>query len=297
MKKEKEPTIVYGSDYHLNLNLPKEKYERNVRKFAVYVAEDLNKRKADYFIINGDISYVLSDVDLFINTIKKFLKVDCKIYTTIGNHENSKHFTLKEFLYDKLSENYLPHEPIITPTKAIFGLNGYSDLSFLEKNFASKYNILETLNKRYFKKENDMTMEDFNKIIDIQLSELEKVMEKYKEEIKGKELILVTHYIPRIEFRDIATSVVTEFQNIFGGSVKTGKFIKEKKFDKCYFGHSHKRRYQENGNKPRELDGTLFYNSPLSPHYANVENGFISSDVEPSLEYLKDMYHETLLEI
>lgn len=289
----KEPIIGYSSDIHLNLNLPEKNRNRHIRKFAVHVADKLNKEKVDYYIINGDISYNLNEVDLFINTIKKFLKRSCKITTTIGNHENSKHFTLKQYLYDKLSENYLPHEPIITPTRAVFGLNGFSDTSFLENKFATKYNIEDTLNERYFIKNNNMSLSDFNSIIDVQLSELEKVMENHKKEIEGKELFLVTHYIPKVELKDSADTVKKEFQNIFGGSIKTGKFLEDNNFSHCYYGHSHKRIEREHNKKYIEINGVKYSNSPLSPHYSNVEHGYITEDTPKDLDYIIEMFEQS----
>lgn len=286
--------IYVSSDLHLNLNLPLRSCIFDIGLFARKIGGELLRLEADIYIINGDISWDVSEIEYFLNTLKNRLQNKCQVYVVMGNHDLSKNYTINEFLYGDLFENYLPKSPIELEDKVIFGLNGFSDLSYQENNFSEDYTeqTLATLNKRYFKKDKNFDIKTVDKIIDTQIAQLEKQIQKFDAD---KERILVTHYIPKKEYLLKATNEKSEAKNIFMGSSKVGEFLEEHQFSRCYFGHTHRRLTENETNL--HLNGVEYFCNPLGTHRESLKWGYIPKNTEKSLGLYFEQWKKTLIKI
>lgn len=246
--------IIYTSDIHVNQNLDNSRLLTEIANTAKLQAEYLNEIKATYYIINGDISWDLGHINLFLNVLKE--NFNGKVLRTLGNHCLSKYLTYDEFInFD--SDDYLPTNPIILDDKIIIGNSGFYDFTYSHKFADSKY-VLNTLMRevqtRYFKNEEI----DYIQLKNL-LPELLKNSQKQLDNINinGRKLIFITHYMPSDKFLSTKKDEKTLYKNAFMGSNKIKEFLDMNNFDECYFGHTH-RRIPET-----EVDGVLYRCNPV----------------------------------
>lgn len=230
--------LLITSDLHLNMNV-QEPLDSNISFFARQQADYINTKGYTHYIINGDISWFESDIELFLKTLKDNL-INCKVLRNLGNHCLSKHLTVSEYINFN-TDDYLGSNPIITDKAIVLGTSGFFDLSYTSDNSDEYIDILmEDVNKRYFKKESPLKLTDVEQI-------LPKLLLRVKEQLdsipnkEGKKLIFINHYMPNKEFLVKATDARTLFKNAFMGSDLISKFLEDNCFTECFFGHTHRR--------------------------------------------------------
>lgn len=283
--------VFTSSDLHLNMYFQKKDIPYYIEMVAKAIGKNLLEKEADYYIINGDISWSLYHIDLFLDTLTKELDGNCELRYVLGNHELSRNFTIKEFLEHDYKGISLSKHPIHLEDKIIYGLDGFSDLTYVTENYG-KHDLescLQEYNKRYFSDEKEITMEDINYVVDEQIKKLEQSIEK-----TDKAKILITHYVPREEFVVKAYKYDTEWKNLYMGSKKYKDMVIRNGFSECYFGHTHRRLSLTMDMK---LDGTQFYCMPIGTYKHWTEYGYIDVHNEQTFKLYMKQWEETLLEI
>lgn len=227
------------------MNFPETvKNHRLIENFARAQAEVLNRLNSDYYIINGDIAWDLTEIDRYLKTFEKYYKG--KVLRTLGNHCLSKNYTLEEYLnFD--SKDYLPTNPLVLEDRIIIGNSGFFDLSFRTnyENLAGKQRaeetILKEMGERYFKAE--YSMEEIAEILPTMLEKSRKQLRELMSDKnnQGKKIIFITHYLPSDEFLRPTEKLIGYFKDCFMGSNKIKEFLDSEKVDYCYFGHTHRR--------------------------------------------------------
>ena len=287
--------IFYSSDPHLNVNFNNLENVSNfscITEFAKYVAKKLQKLEADIYIINGDISWYQLDIKVFLRYLRKHLLLlgsNCKVYRTLGNHCLSKNYTVDEYLNKDLGEDYLVTNPIKLDNVSIYGLNGFFDKSFYDDGFENTEEaVLETVAKRYFKDEVNLTYADLENIIKVQL---DKLSEQIKDDNNDK--ILITHYLPKKEFLAKTVSKRTAYKNSMMGSLKLGDFLEQNNFSKCYFGHTHRREYADGVS----INNVEYICNPLGTYDDWKKHKYIQPTQSFCMELLQQQWKKTLIKI
>lgn len=250
--------IIHTSDIHLNQNLDAEIITSEITKQATQHAQYLNEIQATHYIINGDISWVQEQIDLYLTIIKELF--NGVVRYNLGNHCLSKHLTVDEYInLDK--KDYLPTNPIITDNLVIIGNSGFFDFTYSHKFTDGKYisdTLMKEVHSRYFKGD-EIDYLELKSILPRLLEKSQELLDNIKksQEFENKRLVFVTHYMPRHEFLSSNLTEQTFYKNSFMGSDKIGDFLEENNFDECYFGHTHRR------IPDREINGVRYYCNPV----------------------------------
>ena len=239
--------IIVGinSDLHKNMNNinSKEELELLVKMLRDY----LESKGVTHYIMNGDISYDKEDIDYFKELMVTSLG-NIEFRSTLGNHDIAKPVGISIADYVALTNDKyaLKNNPIVSDKKAILSVDYIYDYGFYHKDLKGLMketplpmdSLLKLTNERIFS-DQDIRFEHLEGIIEEQTKHLTKMVEKYKD----KELIFVSHYMPKEEF--VADNVQQDkrlaFKNAFMGSNKIGEALEELGFSACYFGHTHRR--------------------------------------------------------
>lgn len=236
--------VGINSDLHKNMNNINSKEELIL--LVNMLKDHLESKGVTHYILNGDISYKKGDIDLFkelmVTSIGNIL-----FRFTYGNHDIAKEVgvSIEDYLSLTTDPYHLKTNPIIGEDKAILSVDYIYDYSFYHKDLEGLMkethlpmdSLLALTNKRVFA-DQDIRFEHLEGIIEEQTKHLTKMVEKYKD----KELIFVSHYMPKEEF--VAFNLHQDerlaFKNAFMGSNKIGKALEDLGFSTCYFGHTHR---------------------------------------------------------
>lgn len=240
----KKVIVGINSDLHKNMNNinSKEDLELLVKMLRDY----LESKGITHYIMNGDISYEKEDIDYFKELMITSLG-NIEFRSTLGNHDIAKPIGISMADYVELTNDKyaLKNNPIVSDKKVILSVDYIYDYGFYHKDLEGLMketplpmdSFLKLTNERIFA-DPDIRFEHLEGIIEEQTKHLTKMVEKYKD----KELIFVSHYIPKEEF--VAINVQQDerlaFKNAFMGSNKIGEALEELGFSTCYFGHTHR---------------------------------------------------------
>ena len=238
--------IVVGinSDLHKNMNNINSKEELIL--LVNMLKDHLESKGVTHYILNGDISYEKGDIDLFKELMVTSIG-NIEFRFTYGNHDVAKEVgvSIEDYLSLTTDPYHLKTNPIVGEEKVILSVDYIYDYSFYHKDLEGLMkesplpmdSLLALTNKRIFA-DQDIRFEHLENIIDEQTRVLAGMVEKYK----GKELIFVSHYMPKEEF--VAFNLQQDerlaFKNAFMGSNKIGKALEDFGFSTCYFGHTHR---------------------------------------------------------
>lgn len=230
------------SDIHIEYWTKNIKRNYNVGKIEDYPFK-FKKTNSKYLIVAGDISDDLSDSIYFLKDAKKYY--DLILYVD-GNHE---HFNIypqlysKDYINDKINDDkiyYLSKNSCILDSTAFIGCNGWWNYNNNNIDTIKKYIEKGHLDRFNYNIENKMKL--INNIIekandDFQFLNNEII--KYDNDSNIKNIIIITHTIPNVNFGFINKNDC--LKNNFGTQFNTNfnNLYKSNKISKWIFGHVH----------------------------------------------------------
>lgn len=223
------------SDIHYDINRVDKEV---IKELLVDVCE---ANKLDYLLIAGDLSQSIYTTDDILEDVQDVVKTE--VYFVAGNHERYQGCLSFEEIEGFKSDRYINNKvvEIEDSNYVILGYNGWYDYSFKEDESVSDEYIYENKSSIW----NDPLDFDYNDVEanDIVIKNLENTLGS----IKGKKVIVLTHFIPKKEFVMTKPGNLRWNQgNAFMGSEKFGEMferfneMKKSRITDVIFGHSHK---------------------------------------------------------
>jgi len=229
------------SDIHVDINFAdKDRVIPSIIKF-------INEHSLDLMIIAGDIA---SDYELTLCSLKEIeekTKVPCLFVP--GNHdiwtENHSEKTSWEIyeLLKSYSHNLTNGPYVINENWVVIGDLGWYDFSFGDSN---KYNFSDFSLMKY---ENRVWQDSYKAIWNRSTLDMHKYfinkLEKQLNEYKDRNVIIVTHVLPVLDFTVQPPSPMWEYMNAFLGSSGYGELIlKYPNVKYAVSGHVHYRKHK-----------------------------------------------------
>lgn len=243
--------VASNSDLHLNQNGVKTKEE--VQQLIGMLVDFLKENGIRHYIVNGDISWVGEEVRFFREEIVRQFGEELAFYFTNGNHDIAKGngMTTEEYMsLDSSVDRHLKNHPIVVGDKVVIGMDTLYDYSYYNKELLPDIHLTENVldemlaitNKRIF----DDAIRDWTHLQEIEDTCIA-VAEQQIQQFKGKEIVFVTHYMPKEAFVATNTQQDTRlaYKNAFMGSEKVGEMLERNGVKACYFGHTHRRIFGE----------------------------------------------------
>lgn len=224
--------IAFSSDFHIDIN--KKKILESVKQY-------LRNHKVDIFCFAGDMSEsVHTSINALID-IRDDLGI--KVLGLPGNHEMrdktfSSSFDALETFHNKSDGISVTTNPLEFSDWAIIGNMSWFDYSTSSKLFNDyQYNKMEYNDIR--SKDLLCNWKDWHhiKVADHLLSELKKQLEIYKH----KNIIMMTHIIPYLDYVEFKNDSSWDYWNAFMGNVCLGYYADKYNVKISQFGHTHKR--------------------------------------------------------
>ena len=239
--------VALNSDIHLNLNGVNSK--EDIKLYIKMVYDWLLDSHASHYILNGDISFIKEQVLFYREEVINLFGNNIEFHYTNGNHDIGKGngMTVEEYSKRKSEDVYhLKNSPIFSEDKVILGMDTLYDYSFYNKDLDSENQLheeqvkalLALTNKRLF----DDNVEDFEalkRLSDNCILSAEENMQEYQ----NKEIVFVSHYIPKKEFvaRNTLQDSHLALKNAMIGTDKIGSMLERNNVTKAYFGPTHRR--------------------------------------------------------
>lgn len=223
--------IGFLSDLHITHNT-------NLIEQAVDVVIEVCKiNKIDKLFIAGDTS---NNYRTTLKFIEMLINEGIDSYTIFGNHE---YWSISYKGAQKINnDRYINGKVVdLDNNSVIIGMDGTFDYSFIT-DVDNPYTRRLPVDKRELRKHGRNYFDlDRNKIKDY--NEAFKLMEAQLinnlQMNKGKDIIIMTHYVPSEEFVLYNEDVIWTTNNAFMGSKRYQKIAEEYKVSKVIFGHTH----------------------------------------------------------
>ena len=233
------------SDLHIdqwNKNL-EQKYPCGIRKYNPEINFDSTSK---ILIIAGDISDNLNLTIDYINSLSS--KYEYILFID-GNHEHVEIYPKlfdKEYIYKKVKNIgcekliYLPYNDFILNKTVFIGCCGWWNYNnFNVSNINDSLDYFDEWMPNLCKSDSRDFIYNVYERSKLEYKELVEKLEKYENDSKIDNIIIVTHSQPRIKFTsiDLSTEINTKFENI------TKK--KYSKLNSWIFGHTHEQIFEK----------------------------------------------------
>ena len=244
--------IAFASDLHFDVN------QLDAKKLIQQQIDFLNRQEVDYFFVTGD---TFNDFNKTLEYFEQFnnLARNTKAYFIAGNHDmvrGVKYYQLEE----PQSKYYLHHKTLLIPDTnfAIVGNNGWYDYSFAKTRLNLTDNDYYHFKQTYW----------VDAVIDAPLSDRERFdrtlaqIEESIEQVQAvgqpnRHIILLTHFVPRLEFIKFTDYEKWNISTAMLGGVGLGELIDRYQLDYVDFGHLHIR------TPDTQIGQTTYLHQPL----------------------------------
>lgn len=223
--------LGFLSDLHIDVNL-------NMLEHAVsVVAEAYKENKLDRLFLAGDTS---GDYYITFRFIDRLKEEGLKVYTIFGNHEYWSISYKDAQLLD--NDSYINEKEVMVDNNTVvIGVDGLYDYSFVldvyNQHTLPLPKSIEDLNavgRRTFDLKRNK-VGNYREVFD----SMEKGLVDRLKEHKGKNIILMTHYVPSEEFVVYLGERDWDINNSFMGSKRYQEIAEEYGVKKVIFGHTH----------------------------------------------------------
>lgn len=247
--------VALNSDIHLNMNGLNS--EEDFKSYITMLYDWLSKQGVEHYILNGDVSWLKEQVNYYRQELVKQFK-GIQFHYTNGNHDidADNGISTKEYVQISSEDTYhLKNSPIITGDKVILGMDTLFDYSYYNIDLVAENQLtdekatelLGLTNSRIFAN-NFPNAQALKELSDACILAAEEMIQEHK----GKEIVFVTHYMPKTEFvsPNPQQDMHLALKNAMMGTSKIGEMLERNNVNKCYFGHTHRRIHGEyNGVK------------------------------------------------
>lgn len=264
--------VGFISDLHIDMNT-------NMLEQAVDgVCEGVERAGVDKIFFAGDVTGNGYKTLEFMEMLKAN---GIEAYTIFGNHEYwsmdySDSQTLDED--DVGYGSYIHGRTIeLSEDKVVIGIDGLFDCSFIldvmngyTENISKDVDKLIKHGKRHFDLMR-LKIKDYNVVFEDMMYKLERELKKNK----GKDITIVTHYVPNDNFVLYNRDKVWTTNNAFLGSNRVSKLAEEYSVSRVIFGHTHK-------TYNMQINGVDYHCNPVG--YKGIEH----------FETFRDRFYEQL---
>lgn len=201
------------------------------------VVRAYSANKLDKLFIAGDTSNNYKTTIEFINML---VENNVDVYTVFGNHEYWS--TSYQGAQKINNDRYINGKVVdLDNNSVIIGMDGTFDYSFItdvDNPYARRLPIdkreLRKHGRNYFDLDRNK-IKDYNEVFKLMEAQLINNLQMNK----GKDIIIMTHYVPSEEFVLYNEDVIWTTNNAFMGSKRYQKIAEEYKVSKVIFGHTH----------------------------------------------------------
>lgn len=229
--------VAILSDIHEGLNRKKTGAD-----ILGILKEWLAKHKPDVFIISGDMTAGPDKSLALLNRLKSEL-LDIQILYVHGNHD--LYHEDSSIAYEILLEfsGNLGNGPVqLDKDWVVVGDGGWYDYSFGIEDFTEEqFSVGQFNNFTWPDKVHAHWTVDDGAVTRKYLSKLEKWLAEHQ----GKNIILVTHFVPFAHFVQVKNDLSWDFFNAMMGSEGFGELAEKYGVKKVVFGHIHTRYHEE----------------------------------------------------
>lgn len=239
--------IGFLSDLHVTHNT-------NMKEQAIQAVEEAyNKNSIDKLFLAGDTT---NNYKMTLEFVDELVERGLDVYVIFGNHEywSVNYEKALEIDHDRYINNMAMDLGDVT----VIAIDGYFDYSFVREvnkphmeHIPKDSETLKIRGKQYFDLKQSK-IKNHEEVFKDVLSNLRKLLE----DNKGKEIILMTHYVPHEDFVRYMDDFIWNTNNAFMGSKRFGELAEEYGVDKVIFGHTHT---QYN----KEINGVSYHCNPV----------------------------------
>ena len=240
-------TVAHNSDIHMNMNGVNS--DSDIKLYIKMVYEYLVSKNIDHYILNGDISWEPHQINLYRNEMVNTLGSDMGFHYTNGNHDisNGNGYLVKDYVSLNTKDPlHLKNSPIVLGEKVIIGMDTLYDYSYFNIDMLdvnrmkpSDLDKMYALSNERILDDHFISWEDVKQISDSCIASAESLIKQYKD----KEVVFMTHYMPKKEFVSGNTQqdMHLALKNAFMGTSSIGEMLERNNVSTCYFGHTHRR--------------------------------------------------------
>ena len=252
--------IGFLSDLHIDVNV-------NMLDHAVStVTQVYRENNLDKLFLAGDTS---GDYYITFRLIEMLRKDGLEVYTVFGNHEYwSISYKDAQLLNN---DSYINEKAVVLDNNTVvIGIDGLYDYSFVLDVFnqhtlklPKSIEVLTQAGRRTFDLKRNR-VGDYREVFDSMENGLIKLLNEHK----GKDIILMTHYVPSEKFVKYLGDVSWDINNSFMGSKRYQEIAEEYGISKVIFGHTH-------STHNEVINGVSYHCNPVGYGRHEYEGTFI----------------------
>lgn len=240
--------IGFLSDLHITHN------SNMIEQAVNIVVEAYKKANLDKLFIAGDISNNYKTTLKFIDML---VLEGVDAYTVFGNHEywSISYEDAQLIEHDR----YINGKTVkLKEDKVVIGIDGFFDYSFIldvDNPYTKELPHDKEMLNRYGKRAFDLKKNKIGNYSEVFLA-MEKMLIESLEANRGKDITILTHYVPHHEFAIYNTDKSWTACNSFMGSNRYSELAEEYNVNRVIFGHTH--------NKfNRKINGVSYHCNPV----------------------------------
>lgn len=243
--------IAFASDIHFDVN------QLDYKKYLQDQIDFLNKQEVDFYFVAGD---SFNDFQKSLQYFDEFnnLARNTKAYFIAGNHDMVRGANFLD-LEAPQTEYYLHKKTlkILGTNYMVIGNNGWYDYIFAKTKLTLTDNeYLKFKNTFWIDGVIDAPISDPERY-QLVLEQVEQSFKQVKEENQNEQLILLTHFLPKLDFVKFTENEKWNISTAMLGGIGLGKLIDHYHVSFVDFGHLHIR------FPDQKINNTIYLHQPL----------------------------------
>lgn len=240
--------IGFLSDLHITHNC-------NMLEQAIDIVKEVVKESnIEKLFLAGDTSNNYKNTLKFVDRLSE---EGIDVSFIFGNHEywSMTYEFAKEITHDKYVSNKIIN---LGKDTVLVSIDGFFDYSFVREvnnyyteSIPKDIDKLNNVGKSFFDLKRSR-IKNYEEVFNSMNSDLERMLK----EVKGKEIIMMLHYVPSEEFVSYTSDKIWNACNSFMGSKRYRELAEEYKVNKVIFGHTHT-------EHNREINGVSYHCNPV----------------------------------